>query len=236
MNEFRKPLTVDVHDVDYNGICRTSALMRYIQSAAQSQLTENGMSYDRLKERGYAFLLSRIRMEFTETVHAYEPLTAITFPCESRGYSFLRCYGVERDGRMIGRAVAIWALMDIEKRSLVRVNDFQLNLPLLAPMDLTLDRFTLPATLSEVGTYRVCYGQTDQNRHMNNTQYPDIYADFLPLEGRRIDSISINYAHEAPLGTTLRVLRAGEGDTYGFRTLLPDGRVNSEAEIHLAPI
>ena len=42
MEKFRKNLTVDIHDVDYNGVARASALMRYIQSAAQSQLTENG--------------------------------------------------------------------------------------------------------------------------------------------------------------------------------------------------
>ena len=64
MKGFSKDIEVDVHDVDFNGVCRLSALMQYIQSTAQMQLSENGMSYDELKARGVAFILSKIRLEF----------------------------------------------------------------------------------------------------------------------------------------------------------------------------
>ena len=40
--EYRMKTEVDVHDVDFNGVCRASSLMKYIQSTAQLQLTENG--------------------------------------------------------------------------------------------------------------------------------------------------------------------------------------------------
>jgi cysteinyl-tRNA synthetase len=76
MTGFRKNIEVDVHDVDFNGVCRLSSLMRYIQSAAQMQLTENGMSYDELRERGVAFILSKIRLEFYSAVYAYDKLVA----------------------------------------------------------------------------------------------------------------------------------------------------------------
>jgi acyl-CoA thioesterase FadM len=95
-----------IHDVDFNGVARASSLMKYIQSAAQTQLTENGMSFDQLRSMNKAFILSKITIEFSETVRAYEPLTATTFPCNSRGYTFLRCYKLERDGITVGRAVA----------------------------------------------------------------------------------------------------------------------------------
>ncbi|MBQ8371565.1 MAG: hypothetical protein IJX38_01315 [Clostridia bacterium] len=235
--EFRKKLTVDVHDVDFNGIARLSSLMRYIQSAAQSQLDANGMTYDELKKRNRAFILSKIKMEFTESVRANEPLTAITFPCESHGFSFLRCYALERDGRIIGRAVSIWALIDIENHSLVRVNDFELGLDLHEPHDMALTRFTLPSSITEVGTYTVNYGDLDQNGHMNNTRYPDMYSNFLPLDGKRIKSISINYNAEAPRGERLRVHRAeGAENTYYIRTVREDGKVNTDAEIVLEDI
>ncbi len=235
--EFRKKLTVDVHDVDFNGITRLSSLMRYIQSAAQSQLDSNGMTYDELKKRNRAFILSKIKMEFTEPVRANEPLTAITFPCESHGFSFLRCYALERDGVIIGRAVSVWALIDIESHSLVRVNDFELGLDLHEPHDMALTRFTLPSCITEVGTYTVNYGDLDQNCHMNNTRYPDMYSNFLPLDGKRIKSISINYNAEAPRGERLRVYRAeGNENTYYIRTVREDGKVNTDAEIVLEDI
>ena len=96
----------------------------------------------------------------------------------------------------------------------------------------------MPAAAVEVGTYTVNYGDTDQNCHMNNTRYPDMYSNFLPLDGMRIKTISINYQNEAPRGEKLRVQRVDgiDGKTYYFRTLREDGKVNTEAEIVLEEI
>ena len=236
MQGFETKLKVDIHDVDFNGVARTSALMKYVQSAAQTQLTESGMSYDELRKKNRAFILSRIRMEFTDTIRAYEPLTALTFPCNSRGYSFLRCYKLIKDGLTVGRAASVWALVDTETRGLVRVNDFDLGLDTYDPLDLPLTRIVIPAELKVVGEYRVNYADTDQNRHMNNTRYPDMYSQFLPLDGKRIESITISYANEAPFGDILTVERAEENGLYYFRTLRSDGKVNTEAEIKLCDI
>ena len=236
MQYYDKNIEVDIHDVDFNGVARTSSLMRYIQGAAQSQLTDNGLSYDVLKSMKRAFILSRIKMEFTEPVRAYEKLKATTFPCDSRGYSFLRCYSLERDGKTIGRAVSVWALIDTDTRSLVKVSDFELGLETYSPLDIALTRISHPTELTTVGTYKVEYGVTDQNRHMNNTAYPDMYSSFLPLEKRRIESISISYLAEAPAGDVLTVQRGVLDGVYYFRTIRSDGKINSEAEILLSDI
>ena len=231
---FKNPLTVDIHDVDFNGVARTSSLMRYIQSAAQNQLTLNGMSYEKLKESNKAFILSKMKMEFTEPVFAYDELVATTYPCDSKGFTFLRCYSLEKNGRTIGRAVSMWALIDTQTRSLVRVNNFDLKLQTYEPNSMTLNRFILPSILTEVGTYTVNYADLDQNVHMNNTRYPDVYSNFLPLDNKRIRTITINYLNEAPRGARLHVKRAvDENGVYYFRTEREDGKINTEAEIIL---
>ena len=234
--EYRMKIEVDIHDVDFNGIAKTSSILKYIQTAAQSQLTDNGMSYDQLKESGRAFKLSRLKLEILKPLRAYTPLTAISYPCESRGYSFLRCYALELDGEVVARAISAWALIDVNSRSLVRVDDFDLGLPLLPQNGLVLCRTKLPSCLIDVGGYGVHYGDVDQNMHMNNTKYPDMYSNFLPLKGRMIKTISINYSNEAEIGEKLRVQRAEENGIYYFRTLKSDGTVNSQAEIELCDI
>jgi len=236
MNGFRVKTAVNVHDVDYNGIAKTSAIMRYIQTAAQSQLTENGMSYDKLKERGRAFILSRFKLEVLKPLIADTPLTAITFPCESRGYSFLRCYALEENGITVARAISVWALINTDNHGLVRVNDFELGLPTLPPLDLILNPMKLPSAVAEVGAYGVHYGDVDRNKHMNNTAYPDMYSSFLPMEGKMIRSLAINYQNEARLGEKLSVQRAFENGLYYFRTVRTDGKINSEAQIELVEI
>ncbi len=236
MSIFKSRLTVDVHDVDYNGVARFSALMKYIQSAAQSQLTENGCSYDELKAKKRAFILSRIKIEIDEPVYAYDEIEAISFPCHSRGYSFLRCYKLEHAGKTIGRAASVWALIDTENHSLVRVNDIELGLTTEDPLELSATHISLPADLVKAGTYSVNYGDTDQNRHMNNTRYPDMYSNFLPLDGKRIRSASIVYMNEAPLGEKLTVYRSQADNIFYFKTVREDGKINTEAEIELVDI
>ncbi len=236
MSVFEHKTEVDVHDVDYNGIAKASSMMKYIQTAAQYQLTENGMTYENLYSRRRAFLLSRIRIEFDEPVRAYERLTASSFPCESRGYSFIRCYKIERDSAPICRAVSVWALIDTETRALVKVNDFDLGLSLHAPLPMSINHFRIPKELREVGKFHVTYGICDQNRHFNNTNYPDMYAAFLPLEGKRIKAMTVNYANEAQIGEILSVERAFFDGLYYFRTIRSDGKINSEAEIELTDI
>lgn len=234
--EYRIKTEVDIHDVDYNGIAKASSIMKYIQTAAQCQLSDGGMSYDNLRSINRAFILSRFKLEVMRPLRAYTPLTAITYPCESRGYSFLRCYELESNGDVVARAISVWALIDTETRALVRVNDFNLGLPTLPQNDLVLCAMKLPTNLIDVGGYGVHYGDVDQNRHMNNTKYPDMYSNFLPLENKMIRSISINFSAEAQIGEKLRVQRANEGDIYYFRTVRSDGRVNSEAQIELRSI
>ena len=233
MNDYRIKTTVDVHDVDFNGVAKTSSIMRYIQTAAQCQLTDGGMSYDNLIERKRAFVLSRFKMEVLKPLRAYEPVTAITFPCESRGFSFIRCYALEQDGIAVAKAISIWALLDTESKTLVPVNNFELGLTLLPPLDMTFDRLSFPTSLTDIGGYGVHYGDVDRNRHMNNTKYPDMYSNFLPLENKMIGSISINYRNEALIGEKLRVQSAVENGIYFFRTVRADGKINSEATVSL---
>lgn len=236
MQCYKRQIEVDEHDLDFNGVARASALMRYIQSAAQYQLAENGLSYELLKSKKRAFILSKITMEFSEEIHAFDHLNATTFPCESRGYSFLRCYTLEKNGITVGKAASIWALIDTDTHALVRVNDFDLGLDTYTPLDLSPGRIIMPSHMSRVGTYAVTYGTVDQNRHMNNTCYPDMYSTFLPMEGKRIDRITINFLNEAPMGDTLTVMCAVQDDFYFFRTVRSDGKTNTEAEIHLTDL
>ena len=236
MSFYKTELFSDIHDVDYNGVARASSIMRYIQSSAQLQLTENGLSYEQLKESKRAFILSKIRLDISEPVYAYEKLSAETFPCQSRGYSFLRCYRLTGGGRVIARAASVWALINTETRALVRVDDFNLGLPTLPPLDLSVGHISLPGGLLRVGAYHVNYEASDQNGHMNNNRYPDMYSNYLPLDKKRIKTIAINYMKEAPMGEKLDVFRAEYNGTYFFKTVRADGEINTIAEITLADI
>ncbi len=56
-------IVADIHDEDYNGICRPSAILRYLQIAANGQLHGEGPSNEEMRAMGKAFVLTSARMK-----------------------------------------------------------------------------------------------------------------------------------------------------------------------------
>ena len=232
--------TVASHDLDYNGTAKVSALMKCMQECANRQCRALGPSNEALREKdGLAFLLSRFSAGFYESVSAYETLSVQTWAVESRGFSFQRSFRILRKDTIVAEASTVWGLVSIDTRRPVRVTEYHPNFG--CGEALTLDvpsRIVYPpsADLRLMGEHTVLYGETDLNRHLNNTHYPDMLCDYLPMDGKRIYRISLNFLNEARLGESIGVYSIAHGDENFFRTVRPDGKTNVEAQLTLGEI
>ena len=230
---------VDAHDTDPYDILRPSACLRYMQTAANLQLHTFGPTSDELRASGRAFVLTRVSLDFPLPLHAYETVTAESFALESRGFLFGRCFRLSRGEDTCVLGESVWALIDIETHKPQSVSSFKAGFETHEPPHARLPmRFLMPQDehFEAVGDYRVTYDRVDANRHMNNTNYPDMLAEFLPMEQKRVRHMILNFQREAPAKQTLSVYRAMIGDTYYFRTLREDGTVNVEAEVTLCDL
>ncbi len=230
------------HDCDGGGVLRPSALMVYLQETANLQCRDWNCDLDRLhSEDGLGFLLSRLMLRVEAPLRAYERIEVRTWCPPSRGLTFLRCFSVHRGQATVATAVSHWALMDLNRRTLVRVSDFPCAFPTGdLPDEPSVPRRVQipPATVTgPVGERRIVYSDLDFNRHMNNTKYPDMICDFLPdMTGRYVSSLSLSYLREAAYGDVLTVSRApvaGKEEAYWFRGGRADGCVCFEAEMEL---
>ena len=223
---YREEYNVRWHDTDAAREVRPTALVAYMQETGNRQFQSAKMPLDGIRdEKGVGFILSRIALEISEPLHAYEDITVETFTCPPRAYTFPRGFRVLREGKEVARAMSQWALVRVADHSLVRAADAadimvfgdEQELAMTQPL-----RFRAPQELafSKVGTRRIAYADIDYNMHMNNTKYPDMVCDFLPDPlGTRIVGLTLSYHHEAAYGDTLTVFRADAGDgTYYFRT------------------
>ena len=229
-------LTADAHDADADGYLRPSSILRYLQTAANLQLHTYGPSNEELREKGQAFVLTRLSLDFIKPVASYEELYAETWGLESTGVSFGRCFCLSRQGECVARAQSVWALLDIKNKRPLPVSVFEAGFGTDICFENALPlRTKMPpdAEFLKVGTHHVSYAETDANHHMNNTCYPDMLVDFLKLEGRRVRSIILNFRQEAPSGSDLEVYHYETADAHYFRTLREDGQVNIEAVLHL---
>ena len=176
--KFSGEYRVNANDMDVNSIVSASAVMRFMQDAAFSQMEDAGMSYGRLvSEYGAAFILSTLRLRLYAPLYSHDRIIGESWACPSRGVTFMRSHRILRGGAVMAEAVTAWALVGVTDKRLHRVGE--LALPYgeeeAIPID-TPTRLKIPAELAmpQVGTHTVTYTDIDSNGHMNNTKYPDL--------------------------------------------------------------
>lgn len=231
---------VSSQDEDINGIASATAVMRYIQETANLGHEEFGPSMNELRRSGKAFILSRAALDIYKPIYAMDEITVTSWLNDARGYGYTRSTVIERDGEKVAAMNAFWGAIDIEKRQPIKVEEIKLGfgtdedrIELVSPV-----RFrTNGVELAELGTYKVVYGDCDQNVHLNNTNYPRIFTGFIPnMLGKLVKHLSINYLHEARLGASFKVFGGENDGAMLFKTVLDDGNVGSEARIVLGDI
>lgn len=229
---------VDAHDVDYEGSIRPSVLLRYIQDAAGHAHHCLGLPLKKLREENKAYILSKVAMRICALPRAYERLRAVTWITPVKGFSFVRYGRILRGEEIIAEMSSVWALTDITdptNRKLLRGDAVELPFGTGEPLDLGFGaRMKIPSALEmkQLGAYTVRYADCDENRHMNNTVYPDLFRGFaVPRKGMHVSEFEIAYRSEAPMGASLTVMGGEQGDEWYFRSLREDGEINAEVRM-----
>ncbi len=232
MKTYRKYL-IDVHHCDASGNLKASHLLKFMQETSSVQLAQTSMAQPKLLEDNKSYVLCRLNMSIYKKVGPYSEIEISTWPCESSGLSFVRCYRARLDGNIVAEATTVWGIIDIQKRKFCRVSDFNLEIETDEPLELdSPSRIRIPQelTLGLVGERTVSYSDIDINGHMNNTVYPDMLCDFIPdMSKKRILMMGINYSSEVKEGENLKVYLGESDGQYYIRTLKSDGTVNCEA-------
>lgn len=234
---------VDIHHCDSSGNLKTSALLKFMQECSTAQLADTPMNQTKLVDSGKTYVLCRLNMSIYKSVGPYSEIEVSTWPCESRGLSFIRCYQARLDGNIIAEATTVWGIINIEARKFCRVSDFDIGIETEEPLELdSPNRIHIPSdvNLGLVGERTVVYSDLDMNGHMNNTVYPDMLCDFIPGMGnKRILMLGINYSSEAKEGEVLKIYLGESDGQYYIRTQKGDGSTNCEAILmteNIAPV
>ena len=235
--KFTETVQIYNYDVDMRGALRPTALLAKLEEVGSHQMLAYPPSNDDLRARGMGFILSRAVLRIYTELREGDTAVAETFATDSRGLSFNRCYRLLKDEKSVAEVYTVWALLNFKEQRLVRVGE-EGHIGGEPDPALTLDiplRVRMPAAedFVEIAKRKVYYSDTDANGHMNNTKYLNMLCDFVPeIEKKTLRGINISYVAEAPLGDTLTVLGRADGDTYYFKTVRSDGKINCEAVLY----
>lgn len=247
---------VNSHDVDINGNARPSVVLRYTQECAALQHDTNPPTLDQLRAENKAFILSKVTVNVYEQLKSRDEIDVWCWLAQFKGNSLNRYSQIFRGETLVCETAALWAMVDTETRRLIRPTPADMGFGCSEPLELEIPRLHFPKELSfeSLGTRRIDYSDIDVNRHMNNTNYPDMLLDALPSDamiGRKVTKMTLSYLSEAPLGDTIEIFHAsngslanvlagehgadsGENRTEFFRTSRGDGRCGVEAVFNIA--
>lgn len=212
--------------VDFTSRASLSGMCDMILHAAGQDAYRRGFGIDVLAEKNFGWVLSRLCVELDYMPKEYSEFTLYTWIGGYNRLASTRNFElVDAEGRVFGRAVSQWCMLDFATRMPVDMNTLAKvheGTIVDAPSPCAQPKRIGAVAGEPQMVHKVAYSDIDFNRHMNTMRYIDLMSDAMPieklekLEGLRLD---LNFVKEARYGDELSLyVDAAEGGyTFEFK-------------------
>ena len=230
-----RTLVLRSDQVDMTRRMRMAELFRLLEDVSVAHTEELGCTRVETLDKGLLWIITRQLVEIEEMPEYDDEITVRGWQGDMMHLFFPRFYEVLKGDRVIIRAQALWALMDVESRELIMPEDYDIDLPgRPGSDDMMLPAIIIPASAGEPVYSEdpvTRFSQMDINGHMNNTSYFNMIDDAIWSDissGISTDTaeaaalmpvpktLYINYMNELPAGTHLVLNEYKDGDTVYF--------------------
>lgn len=198
-------------------------MLRYIQSVAGEHLDSLGLTYQRLYDEGFVFVVAGTALKIHRAPTVGEHIVISTAPFTGRGANMLRETVLhDQNGALLAECQTNWALIDSHTSRLLRASNLPYTLPMLegtwTPFsDPTRIHIRPTETLGDPIERIVRLSDLDQNLHMNNTVYADILTDCFGdayIDSSGIDTLFLRYHLQAKLHDCLSLQYGRDGQLF----------------------
>ena len=197
--------------VDFTGKLTMGVLGNHLLNCAGFHAAERGFGIAEINENHYTWVLSRLAIELEDMPLQYEDFTVHSW-IENvyRLFTDRNFELVNKDGKTIGYARSVWAMISMETRKpadLFTLHGESLNqyacdreCPIAKPGRIKV------AQSEPVAEYLTKYSDIDINGHVNSIKYIEHILDLFPMETFKEKSIKrfeMAYVAESYYGDTL---------------------------------
>ena len=230
--------------VDFTGHLTLGVLGNHLLNCAGFHATERGFGMAALNEVNYTWVLSRLAIEMVEMPYQYEPFSIDTWVENVYRLFTDRNYAVRnKDGKVIGYARSVWAMINMETRKPVdllamnegRIRDYICDAP--CPIDKP-SRIKVSAT-SPVSSLKAKYSDIDVNGLVNSIRYIEHILDLFPLEQYReqhIRRFEMAYVAESYFNDSLSFYKESAGDgIYNIEIRKNEGETVCRSQVVFRP-
>jgi acyl-ACP thioesterase len=208
----QKAFHVKSYDVYPNSTIKPSAIQHYMQQFAREDCDNMGCTYVNMRDVNMVFVLTKMGIKVEEPVFAYDELTVKTYNNRITGITFEREFEFFKNGKKVIHATTQWVIIKYDNRQIVRPRDFPFEIP---SHNLDCGSIPLPRSIDInsaefVGERVVRLSDLDENDHLNNCVYSDIFLDVVPYDRKTdyVKEVNMIFRQEARINETLSLSTA----------------------------
>ncbi len=204
--------TIKSFDVYPNSTVKPSAIQHYMQQFAREDCDNMGCTYNDMRAVNMVFVLTKMGIKVNKPVFAYDELTVKTYNNKITGITYEREFEFYRDGEEVIHATTQWVIIKYDNRQIVRPRDFPYEIPSpnLECATIELPRSFPHEELDFVGERAVRLSDLDENDHLNNCVYSDIFLDVVPYDRAEdyVAEVNMIFRQEARINDILSLCTA----------------------------
>ena len=183
---FTKKYEIHYYEVNSKLRCKFSSIINFIEDIGtqQSEHLGGGIEYCAKNNCGWVFYKYDIKM------HRY-PMFGETISITTQPIGFKKFYGLRKymimdeEGNLIGEALALFFLIDIEKRRPTRIQKEQYEFYGVdgdMDYDISMDKIEKNDEEQYNKQFDIRYSDIDSNNHVNNVKYIEWAMEAVPLD------------------------------------------------------
>jgi acyl-ACP thioesterase len=229
------PMVAEPFHCDFSGRLTWGVLGNHLLNCAGFHASDRGFGMAELNENHYTWVLSRLSIEMDDLPRQYEAFTVKTWVEDVYRLFTDRNFAIlNKDGRTIGYARSVWAMISIETRKpadLLQLHGGSITDYIYPqePCPIAKAGRIKVATEEPVSSHRVVYSDIDINGHVNSIKYIEHILDLFPLDTyrtRQLKRFEVAYVAEGYAGDTLLFYRQEVGEKeYDIEIRKDDGTV-----------
>ena len=183
-NSFTKKYEIHYYEVNSKLRCKLSSIINFICDVGtqQSEYVGGGIEYCTKNNCAWVFYKYDIRMNRYPMFG--EAISITTMPIGFKKFYGLRKYIIEDENKnIIGEALALFFLIDIEKRRPMRIQKEQYDFYGVdgdVDYDISMDKIEKINEEQYEKHFNIRYGDIDSNNHVNNVKYIEWAIEAVP--------------------------------------------------------
>ena len=208
---FTKNYEINYYDVDYKLKCKLSSIINFICDVGtrQSESIGGGLEYCTKNNCAWVFYKYDIKM-FRYPVFG-EKISITTEPIGFKKFYGLRKYYIKDEkGNLVGEALALFFLINIEKRRPMRIQPEQYDFYGVdgdMDYDISMEKIEKMENEQYSRTFDIRYSDIDSNKHVNNVKYIEWALEVVPIDiitNYELKRIKVNFEKEISYGNKIQ--------------------------------